>query len=117
MWCVVRVCGVVEMKLSLSPSPPPLPSPPSLQPLPSLGQSLPILDLLSDVVSPDNVESAAQLAATADPDATFAQDILNSAEGYGLYLSAVLEQEEDVVDGMAQMTLTADNICKYFNRT
>lgn len=73
--------------------PSPLPSP-SLQPLPTISQSRPIFDLLSNVVDHNN-EMGIQELMDSTPDTTFSQDLLNSAEGYGLYLSAVLEQDQE----------------------
>lgn len=43
---------------------------------------------------------------TTQPENTFAQDILDSTEGFSLYLAAALEQENDT----ANVTLVADNI-------
>lgn len=50
-------------------------------------QSLPILDVLSNLVSVENTMSLDDLP----PQNSFGQDLLNGAEGIGLYLSILLE--------------------------
>ena len=45
-----------------------------------------------------------------DPEATFSEDLLDSAERYGLYLSALLEQSNITQD--SNITIMAANICE-----
>ena len=69
-----------------------------------------ILDVISNVISTSNLPGAAQLAQV-DPQETFAQDILESAEQYGLFLATYLDYVVDI-GGTNTMILAADNICK-----
>ncbi len=56
----------------------------------------------------NNLPGSKQLTES-DPESTFSEDLLNSAERYGLYLSAFLEQSNDTEN----LILMADNICEY----
>lgn len=68
-----------------------------------------ILTVLSNLVSPNNLPGSMQLMET-DPEATFSEDLLDSAERYGLYLSALLEQSNITQD--SNITIMAANICE-----
>ncbi len=80
---------------------------PTPQFLPTIEKSLPILNILSNLVDPSNVNGSAQLAET-----SYGENILRSAEGYGLYWSAVLELGESSNATEATRTIMADNICE-----
>ena len=67
-----------------------------------------ILTVLSNLVSPNNLPGSMQLMET-DPEATFSEDLLDSAERYGLYLSALLEQS-NATEGAGEVTIKTDNI-------
>ena len=69
-----------------------------------------ILDILSNLISTDNLPGAAQLSQE-DPEETFAQDILETAELYGLFLATYLDLLADI-GGINSTILAAENICK-----
>lgn len=46
-----------------------------------------------------------------NPESTFSEDLLNSAESYGLYLSTLLEQSSGTLSTLS-MTAMAENICE-----
>ena len=79
----------------------------------SINESTPIIGLLNNLVDPSNANGVTQLMMQS-PGTTFAQDVLNSAEGYVLYLSAALEQDLDVEGELmtAEIILEEQNICK-----
>lgn len=83
----------------------PLHPPPPLQAVLTVNETRPLLDLINNLVDDSNQEGIAALMTT-QPENTFAQDILDSTEGFSLYLAAALEQENDT----ANVTLVADNI-------
>ena len=63
---------------------------------------------MSNVVDTNNIPGAMQLIQN-DPEATFAEDLLNAAERYGLYLATLLDQSDM---GQDSMNIVADNICE-----
>ena len=65
--------------------------------------------MLSNLVSTDNLPGAQQLMEKR-PDSPFSQNLLHTAERYGLYLASLLEQN----DG-GNLTIVADNISERFN--
>ena len=60
--------------------------------------------MLSNLVSTDNLPGAQQLMEER-PDSAFSQNLLHTAERYGLYLASLLEQNEE-----GNLTIAADNI-------
>ena len=66
------------------------------------------MDVLSNVVSLNNLPGSMQLMES-NPGANFSEDVLNSAERYGIYLSSLLELNSTA----GGMTIMANNICKW----
>lgn len=62
---------------------------------------------MSNVVSLNNLPGYMQLIES-NPGANFSEDVLNSAERYGIYLSSLLELNSTA----GEMTIMANNICK-----
>ena len=60
-------------------------------------------------MNPDNLPGSMQLMET-NPETTFSEDLLNTAERYGVYLSALLEQSNTTQTNM--INIMADNICE-----
>lgn len=65
---------------------------------------MPVFEVLSNVVDTRNLPGSAQIT-----DVNFGEDLLNAAEGYGVYLSALLEQNDSAI-GTVEETLIAENI-------
>ncbi len=61
-------------------------------------------------MDPSNLPSSMQLMES-DPESTFSEDLLNTAEMYGLLLSTLLEQSNDTQEDRS-ITIIADNICE-----
>ncbi len=65
--------------------------------------------MLSNLVDPNNLPGSMQLTES-DPESTFSEDLLNSAEMYGLLLSQLLELS-DITQNVGR-TVMAENICE-----
>jgi len=76
-----------------------------------------ILDVMSNSVSVQNLPGAAQLSLI-DPEETFAQSILESAENYSLFLASYVDLVMDAgrTSTLSSMLLAADNLCEWKRR-
>lgn len=69
-----------------------------------------MFEVLSNIVDLSNLPGSAQLSAS-DSEVTFGDNILSAAEGYGVYLSAQLEQNSALLNGTIEpLILIAENI-------
>ena len=69
------------------------------------------MDVLSNIVSPINVAGSMQLQET-NPDTTFSDDVLNSAERYALYLSTLIDLNS-TSENSTEMTYFTDNLREF----
>ena len=64
-----------------------------------------ILEVLSNIINTNNLPGIMRITEN-DPQSTFSQNILNSAERYGVYLSSLLEQGID----NGEMVVSTENL-------